>query len=74
MPTCTREEGAMKPVEQSLAWLRFFTCLVIRVFVPIPNGMAADEFLAATTTVVESHPKLCNFVLLLLLVLLLVSY
>jgi hypothetical protein len=36
--------------------------------------MAADEFLTATPTVVESHPKLCNFVLLLLLFLLLVSY
>ncbi len=32
VPTCTREEGAVKPVELLRVVLEFFTCLVVGVF------------------------------------------
>jgi len=60
-PTCTREEGAMMPVELSLAWLRFFTCLVICVFALIPYGMVAGEFLIATPHRCRVRPQAVLF-------------
>ena len=67
-PTCTREEGAMKPVELLHVVSEFFTCLVASVFtlfVIIPGWNTVMPIVA------KSSPKLCGLVLLLLLPLLL---
>jgi len=67
-PTCTREEGAVKPVELLHVVSEFFTCLVAGVFtlfVIIPRWNTVMPIVA------KSSPKLCGLVLLLLLPLLL---
>jgi hypothetical protein len=70
-PTCTREEGAVKPVKLSRVVSEFFTCLVAGVFMLF---MIIPRWNTVMPTVAGSSLKLCGLVLLLLLLLLLLLH